>query len=1061
MAINNNLYPPIIKTYNPAFLINGDNSKCRIYFSISLYNTLSEISNAQIAISYQNSNKSALYSTRRDNNNINEKPKYPCDIMLTRIYTDNSRISDDKYYIEIANDDLQYGFEINQYYKVQIRFTSVDADEVSLSTPQAIDSWLTSNLSLFSEWSTICLIKGISVPSLDISGLSVAAESTIWSSAESRIVGNLTFADEEEKETLKSYRVKLYFANNEQLVSDSGLQYTNNFVNPNEFVYDFPYDFIDGEDYHLIVEYTTISLYTEIKEYDFTVIQTSGEKLNATISIEADNEEGGVHVHLQGITPGEIFTGNITIRRTSSLHDFKLWEDVYTTTIQDGKELNLDWYDLTVESGVWYLYCAQRRDSLGNRGVVLKADAPVMVDLEYFYLLAEGQQIKIKFDPNISSFKRQVSESKVDTIGSKYPFVKRNGATDYKTFPISGTISHFMDENNFFTSKEEIFGESLVLYDKYNWENRITDYNNYIYERKFRELVSDFLHKNNVKLFRSSTEGNILVKLMDINFTPEAVLGGYIYHFNCTAYEIDECNQTNIDFYRIQSIGTYSETLQYVKDYFGQSQQVFPANKDVISMLQSEYQKYVEDGYIAVVEYLDSLRLEFESKPYLIGEGTSGPYVINDNETTDSNILAAAYLGYLAYINGEPIVINPEGIYELRQDNVKITSLYFPVDTQVSIDYHLQLSQTEDISQLYKSTNYFNRVGQYWGTFAYEDSIYQQIFNKYYEKYSNYMQSLVELNKIKIEADPGTVVYVKESQDSDFERHVIGPSCTLDFSDEESEIQGIYFMGVHLEEATDAEQQRDDIPDNKYIDTGITLYSLENKEKLIKNGVYSLADTALKAINTEEPDSVIVDEEDENIENTGRQLLNDLVRVSPVSYDKEKSQLVVNHNQVEPVLTSGEDDSVALYIEEYNPETAEMTINSLDNIQTDNPNQIAVDSESIEENQETLEEDDYILRTNKEGEWENGVVKAEEDAVPTESTAYIPQESLAAMYYRLLTQHDYDREFAIIIEEIINSATKYIWYNNKWYIFTESHDLICPVEGLIDYYCEIMKGNYA
>ena len=336
-----------------------------------------------------------------------------------------------------------------------------------------------------------------------------------------------------------------------------------------------------------------------------------------------------------------------------------------------------------------------------------------MVDLEYFYLLAEGQQIKIKFDPNISSFKRQVSESKVDTIGSKYPFIKRNGATDYRTFPISGTISHFMDENNFFTSKEEIFGESLILYDKYNWKNRITDYNNYIYERKFRELVSDFLHKNNVKLFRSATEGNILVKLMDINFTPEAVLGGYIYHFNCTAYEIDECNQTNIDFYNIQPIGTYSEILQYIKDYFGQSQQIFSANEDIINLLQNEYQKYAKDRYIAVVEYLDFLRLEFESKPYLIGEGISGPYVINDTETVDSNILASAYLGYLAYINGEPIVINPEGIYELRQDNVKITSLYFPVDTQVSVDYHLQLSQTEDISQLYKSTNYFNRVGQY------------------------------------------------------------------------------------------------------------------------------------------------------------------------------------------------------------------------------------------------------------------------------------------------------------------------------------------------------------
>ncbi len=216
------------------------------------------------------------------------------------------------------------------------------------------------------------------------------------------------------------------------------------------------------------------------------------------------------------------------------------------------------------------------------------------------------------------------------------------------------------------------------------------------------------------------------------------------------------------------------------------------------------------------------------------------------------------------------------------------------------------------------------------------------------------MQSLVELNKIKIEADPGTVVYIKESQDSDFERHVIGPSCTLDFSDEESEIQGIYFMGVHLEEATDAEQQRDDIPDNKYIDTGITLYSLENKENLIKNGVYSLTDTALKAIDTEEPDGVIVDEEDKNIENTGRRLLNNLVRINPISYDKEKSELTVNHNQVEPVLTSGE------------------------------------------------------------------------DATPIESITYASQESSVATYYRLLTQHDYDKEFAIIIEEIINSATKYI-----------------------------------
>ena len=32
----------------------------------------------------------------------------------------------------------------------------------------------------------------------------------------------------------------------------------------------------------------------------------------------------------------------------------------------------------------------------------------------------------------------------------------------------------------------------------------------------------DFLYANKVRLFRSATEGNILVKIMDINFTPNS-----------------------------------------------------------------------------------------------------------------------------------------------------------------------------------------------------------------------------------------------------------------------------------------------------------------------------------------------------------------------------------------------------------------------------------------------------------------------------------------------------------------------------------------------------------
>jgi hypothetical protein len=46
-------------------------------------------------------------------------------------------------------------------------------------------------------------------------------------------------------------------------------------------------------------------------------------------------------------------------------------------------------------------------------------------------------------------------ESKVDTIGSKYPFVFRNGNVGYKEFPISGLISFLTDENKLFIPEEK------------------------------------------------------------------------------------------------------------------------------------------------------------------------------------------------------------------------------------------------------------------------------------------------------------------------------------------------------------------------------------------------------------------------------------------------------------------------------------------------------------------------------------------------------------------------------------------------------------------------------
>jgi len=93
------------------------------------------------------------------------------------------------------------------------------------------------------------------------------------------------------------------------------------------------------------------------------------------------------------------------------------------------------------------------------------------------------------------------------------------------------------DENEIkaFTSKAELYKDSKTLYENYNKEHKIDDYSDFIYERVFREKVYEFLYKHNVKLFRSETEGNILIKLMNIAFQPEQVLGRRLYSFTATA----------------------------------------------------------------------------------------------------------------------------------------------------------------------------------------------------------------------------------------------------------------------------------------------------------------------------------------------------------------------------------------------------------------------------------------------------------------------------------------------------------------------------------------------
>lgn len=263
------------------------------------------------------------------------------------------------------------------------------------------------------------------------------------------------------------------------------------------------------------------------------------------------------------------FLGNevdsVIVRRTSNRKAFTQWEDV--VLIEDVQDVvdegfNFKFNDKCVESGILYRYGLQPI-SKGKRGSLYKGANTHVVYEDIFLVGEDGKQLKIRFNPVVSSVKTNVRESRVETLGSQYPYITRNGNVRYKEFPLSGTITHFMDTTEEFAPRGDLFIEdefatiegyhnNSMLYEAMYRENGLNSYNNDILEREFRDKVVNFLQDGKPKLFKSPTEGCMIVRIMDVNLIPNQQLGRLIYDFSCNIVEIDDYNLNTCEKYKIQ-----------------------------------------------------------------------------------------------------------------------------------------------------------------------------------------------------------------------------------------------------------------------------------------------------------------------------------------------------------------------------------------------------------------------------------------------------------------------------------------------------------------------------
>jgi hypothetical protein len=144
-------------------------------------------------------------------------------------------------------------------------------------------------------------------------------------------------------------------------------------------------------------------------------------------------------------------------------------------------------------------------------------------------------------------------------------------------------------------------GENVISSDKYDEDQElntnITPDNVYM-ERRFREKVEEFLNNFDYKLYKSPTEGNIIVVLHNVSLTPKTELGRMIFSFSATAYEVLENTLENLNEFGIIDIGgfEYLSNDEKVRS-FGQISGLYAAGENLYDIIKKQEEVSIGGGY--------------------------------------------------------------------------------------------------------------------------------------------------------------------------------------------------------------------------------------------------------------------------------------------------------------------------------------------------------------------------------------------------------------------------------------------------------------------------------
>ena len=919
-TILSTLYPPLIGTFQPAFEYNDGPE---ITFTISNYNSFSEIQHLHISLVNQETNQNAFAI------NANNAISVPLGTYLIdgiwivpfkraqQIFTyfDNEN---NLYKIKIPATFLKNRkseFVTDYYYKVQLRFDSVtdtiiDSLKTSNSNNVFNSTYLNNFRSYFSEWSSISLLKAIPQAQIQLTNFSVVNSNGKINNSINEIVpqftpgiipivGKLVFFKQNEvvnsaNEWIKNYQIKIFKKEedeSESLILDSGFIYPENYrFNENKmnlglkkdsdyWTNNFSYladlsNETSNNNYIIKVTIQTKNNYTVQSSFKFKLIDTLftptwiwtfnqkelsyyGNSIEKIVTEEDGEIIGKVKAAFESNSTSVNYMyqqepGYMFIRRSDSLSNFKDWIIIKCVECKNPLE-TVEFIDNTVGSLVQYRYSVQYICHRGNiQTSVTKSPIILYPDFHDILINSGDKQLAIRYNEQIASMTPVVNRVKIDTLGGRYPKFSENAKLNYRQFNLSGLITAESDYNRKFlndleySSDMEIYnitqnGKYLIrndtiienfdsdkIYGTYtkdiinnsqdsnkkeltqkNTSHDIYPTENWWWERKFREEVIKWLNNGKPKLFRSMTEGNMIVMFDGITLTPNNQLGRRIWNFSCSVYEIGDGYDLelldNLGIYSIQN--DYNNTTNNLTNlddtdslivqtemFLDQQYEVKSSNNNIkivkekiLPKIDELYQgvgknyRYVEDSIS-----IHNLKIHFTSPPQYYDIGSNpNEIILCDYEKLleKSKFLTNNYvLGYkleLTLKDGIKSIFvhsmdNRSGYYQIPSNSM-VSEIQLFDNSVATLDYYLTYKieyYNASIPDFYSQEELLvGQISDYWSFGTNIDNFINEKYRTYnwtenseYE----YAEGLIYWKGLNIESDPYSIyeIVYKEGIDN-------------------------------------------------------------------------------------------------------------------------------------------------------------------------------------------------------------------------------------------------------------------------------------------------------